>query len=480
MQQYFKKTVPTALLAVISVFFGVQTALAQAQFTVKETLNWAVAKAPETPLPTFKGAVGRNDRHLPTFQTKIPLAEFSTLQVEVVNINYERCDNAFVAKYAAEIANEPIIEQEVGTARRKSAAFVSVLPFRKRGSSVERVTSFELRVTASPIAQQRNPPPPVIASALAAGDVYKIAVSENGIYKLDYNFLKNSLGIANLDNIDPRNIQVLGNGGGIVPESNNANYPDDLQENAVTVVGENDGKFDTNDYILFYGQGAYAWKFDQINRLYRREGNPYSAKNYYFIKIAATGGRRIDPATRPSIATVNTTVNSYDALRHYENDNVNVLNEPDENGAGKGSGRDFFDGTYFKYTTDRAYNNFNFDHIVASEPVKAQFRVAIKSVGAASYFTLKANGSPVMNSDGVTTTGQALSIYANTAYKTAQFNTTTGTIPIDLTFVKGTAGAVGFLDYITIQARCALHFDGGQLAFRESGSTYCKHHAVSV
>jgi hypothetical protein len=39
----------------------------------------------------------------------------------------------------------------------------------------------------------------------------------------------------------------------MLPLSNSNYYPNDLTENAISVIGEEDGKFNAEDYILFYG-----------------------------------------------------------------------------------------------------------------------------------------------------------------------------------------------------------------------------------
>jgi hypothetical protein len=41
----------------------------------------------------------------------------------------------------------------------------------------------------------------------------------------------------------------------MLPLSNNIYYPSDLTENAIQLIGENDGIFDNEDYILFYAEG---------------------------------------------------------------------------------------------------------------------------------------------------------------------------------------------------------------------------------
>ncbi len=93
---------------------------------------------------------------------------------------------------------------------------------------------------------------------LSTGDWYKIRVEESGIYKISYNDLQN-YGI-DPSSIDPRNIRIYGNGGGMFPETTSDFRYDDLQENAIEVVGENDGVFNEEDYILFYGISPHVWE----------------------------------------------------------------------------------------------------------------------------------------------------------------------------------------------------------------------------
>ena len=55
-------------------------------------------------------------------------------------------------------------------------------------------------------------------SVLSSGNWYKLGLKETGIYKLTYSDLS-GLGI-NVDGIDPRNIRIYHNGGGVLPELN--------------------------------------------------------------------------------------------------------------------------------------------------------------------------------------------------------------------------------------------------------------------
>ena len=45
----------------------------------------------------------------------------------------------------------------------------------------------------------------------------------------------------------------------MLPLLNSTIYPYDLTENAIQFIGENDGVFNDDDYILFYAEGVDNW-----------------------------------------------------------------------------------------------------------------------------------------------------------------------------------------------------------------------------
>ena len=80
------------------------------------------------------------------------------------------------------------------------------------------------------------------------GDWYQFFVEESGIHKIDRNFLEN-LGI-NTESIDPRKIKIFGLGGEMLSMQNTDDFMVDPVENSIKIIGEEDGSFDSNDYIL--------------------------------------------------------------------------------------------------------------------------------------------------------------------------------------------------------------------------------------
>jgi len=139
---------------------------------------------------------------------------------------------------------------------------------------------------------------------LKSGTFYKIKVDKSGIFKITKQFLQQN-GI-NAANINPKNFRIYGNGGIMLPEYNKDTRYDALQENAIQVVGEDDGVWNDNDYALFYAQGPNGYNlFDKTNGAgvkrteYRRQITPnnfiniYEDYSYYFINFDIGAGKRI-------------------------------------------------------------------------------------------------------------------------------------------------------------------------------------------
>ncbi len=136
-------------------------------------------------------------------------------------------------------------------------------------------------------------------SQMASGDWYKIEIKDNthgessGIYKISKSFLE-SAGI-NLTGVNPKTIKMYGNGGELLPEDLSSTRPIDLVEIGIYIEGEDDGSFDSQDYILFYGKSINNWKPLAGPGGYKHYINYYSNSNYYWIRINSSGfGKRME------------------------------------------------------------------------------------------------------------------------------------------------------------------------------------------
>lgn len=417
----------------------------------------------------FEGAI-YSDEHpnLPYFLKTIPLATLSTLHVELVDAQYEMLTDELPADKDA-LQETIIFKTTVEKARGAYLGKVYFVPMRRIGERIERMTSFSLRIQVQEGRQpQRNQPEIVFrgdntyTSALSNGDIYKIAVSESGIYKLDYDFLSKTLGI-NLNGLDPRTIKLYGNGGGMLSEVAGQERIDDLAENAIQIVGEDDGKFDPQDYILFYGQQADEWYFDVGSRTFSSRKNIYDDKTYYFLKISSGNGLRI--TTQESLPSGAYTTTTFDDYWHKEDEKVNLL---DQFESGEGSGKRWY-GDQFKNATEYSYSHV-FPNIVIGDTVKIASRLASRA-RQATTFSISTNSNQSFTSTRMSL-GSA-SFTRPTEEQYAAIGTLTGAFPAQSDNISLTVrytGGDGWLDFITLTARRKLQLTGGQLIFRDTRS----------
>lgn len=157
-------------------------------------------------------------------------------------------------------------------------------------------------------------------SVLATGEWYKVATTRTGVHKIDATFLKDA-GI-DITKINPQNIRVFGNGGGVLPQANNASRAKDLTENFIEVVGENDNKFDDADYILFYVESPHRTLYNTNNQQFTHQNNPYSDTTFIFLNISDTKGLRIKNQT---LVSSENNIKTFDDFTFHELDQKNVV-----------------------------------------------------------------------------------------------------------------------------------------------------------
>ncbi|MBK8552039.1 MAG: type IX secretion system sortase PorU [Ignavibacteria bacterium] len=158
-------------------------------------------------------------------------------------------------------------------------------------------------------------------SVLASGDFYKMEVRESGMYRLDKNYLQ-SAGI-NAGSINPKTIKIYGNGGAELAYDNSVQSPTDLVENKIYVSGEDDGQFNDNDYIVFYGRSPNEWKYDPDRKTFNHTINHYSKVNYYWITFGGPDGQRMAVQNSPNVSGLNP--QSSFKYRMFEEPEVNNL-----------------------------------------------------------------------------------------------------------------------------------------------------------
>lgn len=279
-------------------------------------------------------------------------------------------------------------------------------------------------------------------SALATGDFYRFYVEKSGVYKLTKNFLR-QLGL-NTDGRNPENISIFGNGGKMIPLSNNSSYPYDLTENAIQIIGEQDGVFNNEDYILMYCEGTDNWSAES-----QTYANLYENRSYYYVKFQNTPGKRIQ--TLPSIAGSGTTITNFDATLFYEKELINVAR----------LGRKWF-GEGFNIDNEQ---DFDFDLPNVDTTAPANITVAaVAAAFARTKFDILSNGtaSGSLTFSSLFNTG-VLGIENNITFSTTAAEKLKVTLKYDN---AGIPGSRAFLDHITVRFKQRLAGYGKQFKFQ--------------
>jgi len=444
---------------------------AQNSFTLQQNLQWANAAttyilADGSPYEVWKFegcSFGDEARSLPLFSERFAIAGKSKIEVEVASVQWE----SYAKKPSSDdifLTNSLEIKTLVEHERNQFFGRIKFIPIRKIGSGFERATAFTLNVRVSllPI-----PPTPAgerdgftYTSVLSSGNIFKFGVTQNGIYKLDYAFLKNELGISDLDNIDPRSIRLYGNGGAMLPEKNSDTRADDLTENAIQIVGEQDGKFDAGDYILFYAVGPRPW-------IYRPHAtdpeltvrlNLYDLHAWYFIKTGDGFGLRISET--PSVSASYVT-EEFDDYQRIEEEKNNLLHF---NSASQGSGKRWF-GDYFYQARQQEYD-FNFPNLVQGSTARVRSEFAGRSSVSQSV-RLEIGSSTFSKAISAVNVTDNDAVFAANAVLTGIIQPNSDAFKAKVVYPEVGAQSEGWLDYIEINARRRLTMAGPILEFRD-------------
>lgn len=303
-----------------------------------------------------------------------------------------------------------------------------------------------------------------VNSVLAVGDWYRFETTEEGIYKIDRSFLQN-LGI-DLTALDPRTIQIYGNGGYALPESTSANGSRKFQEVAVYVDGESDGSFDANDYILFYGRGTEFWEYNSSTKKIERVKNPYSKKSYCWLTYGTTTGKRI--ANKSSIESQNVFAQPYTySYITLDKDSVNV---------GK-TGRDYYGDELNVSTKSRVYTN-QLNGLVSGSRINYKFRFANVSDPVMGFKAEETN-TLIYSTNIYGTAGTDYS-FGRSITASAVYNSTLtdNRSSLKFTITTSASNAKLLIDYFEIEYQRQLNAAGDNLIFFSKDTTAVIRYAV--
>jgi hypothetical protein len=288
---------------------------------------------------------------------------------------------------------------------------------------------------------------PAENSVLSKGKWFKIAVTEEGIYRIDYARLR-QMGLEN-----PSNPLIYGNNTGQLSYYNDDPKPDDLKELSIYISGDDD-KLNEGEYLLFFGQGSSRWNYDSAAKDYIYLRHDYSDTAFYFITSGPSPGKRLIPAIIPS-QPVSYYSSESDALYIHEKDQDNLIK----------SGRE-----WFQRISDITVNP-GFTDILANNGIKYNLRVAARA-SVPTIFTLSEGTSP-----GKSVQVPPVNLYNYTGTY-AEITDSTGKTeagsPSPVYHVSfnnnGDQGAYGWLDFLQLKARRSNIFSGKTSVFFDSES----------
>ena len=158
-------------------------------------------------------------------------------------------------------------------------------------------------------------------SKLSTGKWVKIGLTQNGIYKIDAQWLdKNKIDRSTLN---PKQVSLYSTSSGNLPQDLKISRPQDLEEIPIYFEGEQDNKWDPNDSFVFWGNSPHNIIFDFQKKTWVQQLHAYSDSSFYFIRLDDPAAKRIteEKATPGESKTIDYAW----SLFHYEPETYNLI-----------------------------------------------------------------------------------------------------------------------------------------------------------
>ena len=355
---------------------------------------------------------------------------------------------SFINRFSVVVTDDIQLDLKVTKAGKDAFLVIFSIPYIKVNNIIHRVQRFDVKITPTETSQsflKDFVPNSVLQEG--SGFWYKIAVSRDGLYKLDKEFLS-AVGI-DVPNLNPAHLHIYGNGDGILPELNSIPRTDDLAQLAIKISGEADGVFNDQDYLLFYGNGPHQW-FANGTVEFDQKRNIYSDFSYYFINV----NPNVSPLriqTAPLITSnPDVVVTDYDFRDVYENDLISLV----------GGGQRWY-GELFDIDLERTFN-FSIPNILPNSNVRFKTSIAtnsLSSIGTAQQYFC--NGSQLLNE----ALPSAPYDFARSS-KSMVFSNPSSLLEFKINITRNSPNTLTYLDRIILNAKRNLVFYGTQFGFR--------------
>ncbi len=289
------------------------------------------------------------------------------------------------------------------------------------------------------------------SSVLGSGRWAKFAVTEEGVYRLDYSRIR-EMGFP-----DPSTVVLYGNNTGQLSFRNDGSAPDDLRKISVMTEKGADGVFNEGDYLLFYAIGTHRWVTDPETGQDQFLRHHYSDTAWYFLTSQTGGVQAVEQETAPAASPTRFS-SATDIFIRHEREDVNLIR----------SGRE-----WFQQVVPGIQNTVGqgFTDLLTNERIKISTRVLARS-DIQTSFTLRQGGDVLRTITLAPVTVTDINgLFAESSTFTDSVFPASGSPSFSLTFsAGGNMAATGYIDYVDFRARASLVWRGSQLFISDSRS----------
>jgi hypothetical protein len=416
---------------------------------------------------SFKGSGSQLEPYgfLPVYLEMLPLKspDYELISFSLDHLVYSEISSRELSgvRDLDKIQSSIIPEKSIQLQRNNAFLSVSFVPIRKNpeNGNFEKLVSFDMVYDVrenKDASIKKSVHAYADHSVLSTGTWYKISIPSSGIFVLQAKDLK-KIDRA-FSTVDPATIQIFGNNGGMLPESNAVSRIDDLRELSIQIVGSDPSKLNDNDYIIFYAKGPDTWSYSSTNKLFHHQKNVYSTSSYCFLTYGQSSGKRVgseSSVTDPS----NVSINSFNDYTFYEPAEINLIK----------SGRAWYAKNIYSLTTTYDYP-FTFNDLDVAIPVSVSATVAAHCTSSPTSFALYANGQELSGASIPAVGANYTDTFAYDRVMTPTFTSSGTTIDLKLTYNNPYNDGIGYLKALELNVNRNLVLSSGQMAFRSVAS----------
>ncbi|MCU0327682.1 MAG: type IX secretion system sortase PorU [Chitinophagales bacterium] len=370
----------------------------------------------------------------------LKLNQNDSAEVSFTNITY-----ANVAYYDQFLPDNFSISSWTTIFRKETILKVKMPKFLRQANQIKQVQSVTLQVKIIPKKTLELQSSAQITQrssvSMGSGQWYKISTVAQGIHRLSYSFMVDSLKIPK-NKLRFSTFGVFGYGRGTMPTPNSKIWPDFLPQLAVEVIDQNQNDiWEEGDYVLFFGQGLHRFDFTGSDYVYTP--NYYSNTKDYLIAFDVSA-KFIAPSlplsgnARPII--------DYDHLSVVHLDSINPYN----------TGRSWF---HRKLTRSNPSMRLSFESIGNSSNTQISFQYLAVGNQANSDMVTFSTESRIIGTHSVLMSD-------NLSQGKLSFNPLQDNINIDISYNASSTNANFFLDYVSLWSKSRAEYRNRPIILR--------------